>query len=173
MENHIYHLPPSLLPSPTARHNFALRLANLHLAFHLIRRFKFNTPESNSLIAPWDCFLCPFPAFSHPIDLDNWPMKGINNLVVIMETLRNICGRPIFATEPGFEEPWALWYLAAAMAQTWTRDPLGLVSGVPEDMSCEELRQKTEEVYKVVRKGEFSFRCKHAGMGRGSVGEIC
>lgn len=100
-------------------------------------------------------------------------MKGINNLVVIMETLRNICGRPIFATEPGFEEPWALWYLAAAMAQTWTRDPLGLVSGVPEDMSCEELRQKTEEVYEVVRKGEFSFRCKHAGMGRGSVGEIC
>lgn len=150
MEFHIYHLPTSLLPDPISRHNFALRMANLHLSFDLIRRLRLNTPL---LIASREYFLYPHPAYT-PILLDDWPMKGVNNLLVIMETLRNICGPPIFAAEPGFDEPWALWYLAAAMTQTWTRDPFGRLGGEPEDMETEELRRRTEEVYEEVRKGE-------------------
>ncbi|KAK1773449.1 hypothetical protein QBC45DRAFT_461566 [Copromyces sp. CBS 386.78] len=149
MEDHIYHLPACFLPDPVGRHNFATRMANLHLAFCLIRRLGLNTPQ---LIASWDAFQCPYPPFSNPIFVNDWPMKGINNLVVIMETLRNIPGTPIFAPEPGFEEPWALWYFTAALAQTWTRDPYGRETGVPDDIGIEELREKTEEVYWEVRK---------------------
>lgn len=82
-------------------------------------------------------------------------MKGVNNLLVIMETLRSICDSPIFAFEGlSIIEPWALWYLAAAMAQTWTRDPVGLISGVPEDVSTEELQRLTKELHVEIRKGE-------------------
>ncbi|KAK3955921.1 hypothetical protein QBC32DRAFT_375754 [Pseudoneurospora amorphoporcata] len=149
MEDHIYHLPACYLPDPVSRHNFATRMANLHLAFCLIRRLGLTTPR---LIASWDAFQCPYPPFSNPIFVKDWPMKEINNLVVIMETLRNSPGPLIFAAEPGFEEPWALWCFAAALAQTWTRDPYGRETGVPGDIGIEELRKKTEQVYWEVRK---------------------
>ncbi|KAL0470245.1 hypothetical protein QR685DRAFT_596931 [Neurospora intermedia] len=148
---YIYNLHTVFLPDPARRFLWTIRMANLHLAFDLIRRFKLKTPR---FLAPWEEFLLhePYPE-SHPILVQCWPMKGVNNLLVIMETLRSICDSPIFAFEGlSIIEPWALWYLAAAMAQTWTRDPVGLISGVPEDVSTEELQRLTKELHVEIRK---------------------
>ena len=69
-------------------------------------------------------------------------------------------GPPLFATdEPGTgDEPWGMWYLAAAMAVTWTEDPLGYGTGKPTDIGVEELREKTEGAYWEARKGESLFK---------------
>ncbi|KAK3392397.1 hypothetical protein B0T20DRAFT_421025 [Sordaria brevicollis] len=141
----------------------------------------------------------------HPINLDLWPMKWVNNLLVIMETFRNIPDQPLFAPEvevkemtdlrmlgPGLSEgipdkdpePYALWYLASACAQAWTRlaapgnDDKGEAeeggddgdgekkkkktkkkksSSWETDISVEELRKKTEELYREAKKGKFLF----------------
>ncbi|KAK3489691.1 hypothetical protein B0T13DRAFT_491060 [Neurospora crassa] len=148
---YIYNLPTYSLPYPEHRFFWATRMANLHLAFDLIRRFKLKTPR---FLSSWEEFLLhePHPE-SHPILVQYWPMKAVNNLLVVMETLRSICDSPIFAFEGlSVIEPWASWYLAAAMAQTWTRDPVGLISGVPDDVSTEELQRLTKELHVEIRK---------------------